>query len=96
MDTLTIYSRVVRERKLYGVFKYVETKQISVFYGGKELKNHPFDTKSKRLKTKFVKEFETNVPEEAKRFVSGLGSRKNADLWLSSAIKNIMGKDWQL
>lgn len=89
MKTVEIYSRTIRERKLYRVFKYVDTKQISVFFSGEETKNHSLDIRSPRIRIPFVKVFATDNKNSLKSFLFKLGGKKE-DEWLKRVITDIL------
>ena len=89
MKTITIYSRKVLERTGFRQYPYKESKQVSIFYGGEEIKNHSEKIDNARLKIKFNVELQTRSKKELDAYINKL-SRTNTDKWIKDQLNNIM------
>lgn len=85
MKTLTIYTRKVLERTGYRKYPYKEVEQISIFYDGKETKNHYEEITNPRLKIKFNKALETRSLKKIETYLSTLG-RTDAAMFQKAVI----------
>lgn len=89
MKSLIIYDRVVLERTGYKKYPFKEDHQISLFYDGKEIKNHSEIIDNPKLKVKFVKVFETRKKSELETYIAKLG-RSDADKWLKANLNSLI------
>lgn len=89
MKQITIYTRKVLQRTGYRQYPYKEVKQVSIFYGGEEIKNHSEKIDNARLKIKFNVELQTRSKKVLEDYINSL-SRTNADKWIIEQLNSIM------
>lgn len=89
MKTITIYSRKALQRTGFRAYPYKEVKQVSIFYGNKEYKNHSEKIDNPRLKVKFNVELQTRSKKVLQGYINSL-SRTNTDKWIKEQLNNIM------
>lgn len=89
MKTITIYKRTILERTQFRKWRYKEGYQISIFYDGKEHKNHDQTIDNKRLQKPFEIILNTRKKEELKKYFNRLGW-SDVDKWQKSILKEIL------
>ena len=89
MNTLTIYKRTILERTGFKKYPYKEVEQISIFYNGKEIKNHDEKIDNPRLKVKFEKIFESRNEKEFESFINIKGWSKTT-MFIRNALYEVL------
>lgn len=89
MKTIKIYSRVVLKRTGYRQYPYKESKEISIFYNGKEINNHYTSIDNPKLKIPFTLDLKTRSRKSVENFIKNL-CRFSEDLWLKDKLLNIL------
>lgn len=73
MKTIKIYKRTILERTGYRAHHYKNVEQVSIFYDGKEHRNHSEYIENSRLRVRFVEVLNTRSPKKLKEYYSKLG-----------------------
>lgn len=92
MKTIKVYKRTVLERTGYRKYPYKEATQISIFYDGKEFKNHDEKIDNPRLKVNFKEVLYTRSEKAVCEFVENLG-RTEAEKFAKATINKILEKE---
>lgn len=85
MKQVKIYSRTILEKTGFKKFPYKEVKQISLFIGEKEIKNHFEEIENPRLKKPFELILKTTSKNKINKFIEKL-SQTNDDKWLKEKL----------
>ena len=89
MKQIIIYSRKVMQRTGFRQYPYKEVKQVSIVYGGEEIKNHWEKIDNKRLKVKFNVELQTRSKKALQGYINSL-RRTDVDKWIKEELTKIL------
>lgn len=89
MKQVKIYTRNILERTGFKKYPYKEVKQISIFVGKKEIKNHFEEINNPRLKKPFELTLKTTSQKKLNQFIERL-SKIDADKWLKEQLTNLL------
>lgn len=73
MKNIKIYKRSILKRTGFRKYPYKNVEEVSIFYAGKEYRNHSEDIKNIRLRVHFVEVMNTRSLKKLKEYYSKLG-----------------------
>lgn len=92
MKKITIYKRTILERTRFKKWRYKEVDQVSIFYDGKEYKNHDQTIDNKRLQKPFDIVLNTRKKEELKKYIDNM-NRTESDTWQKSVLSDLINNN---
>lgn len=89
MKNIKIYKRSILRRTGFRKYPYKNVDQVSIFYDGKEYRNHSEDIENSRLRVHFVEVMNTRSPKKLKEYYSKLG-RSFSDNFEKKVIEDVL------